>query len=377
MPVSRILSVFALAAGALSTGALGLAALPAHAQPAPALQTIYSSNRIMNAVTASKDGRIFMSFPYWGGGGQGPTVGERLADDSLRPFPDQAWNDWAHSHDALRSFVRVNAIRMGPDGLLWVVDSGEANVGGKPNPPDGAPPKLIAFDLATGKAVHLIVLRQGITPYSYVDDLRFHGDTLILTDAGDPALIVVDMKTGQQRRVLSHKPCTTDERPMRAEGQIMMTGGKEVRIHADQLEISPDGKTLYFQPSSGPMFKVATADLENTSLNDAQLNARVHPFYDTPTTGGTAMDGDGNLYVSDVDHLRIVKITPEGKGSTFIADPRLVWADAMWITDTGALWIPAIQLNRTATFQRDGVSRVKLPVSIYAVNAHLKTPPRN
>ena len=203
----------------------------------------------------------------------------------------------------------------------------------------------------------LQVHRQGTTRYSYVDDLRFHNNTLILTDAGNPALILVDLRNGEQQRVLSHRQCVTDERPMCAEGQILMTGNHEARVHADQLEVSPDGQILYFQPSSGPMWKVATEDLENTSLTDAQLNARVKFFYDTPTTGGTAIDGDGNLYVSDVDKLRILKITPDGQAATFIADPRLVWADAMWITASGSLWIPAIQLNRTATFQRDGVFR--------------------
>lgn len=353
---------------------IGIASPATKAQSAsdPVLRTVYSSNRIMNAVTTTDAGHVFMSFPYWGGGGHGPTVGELLPDGSMRPFPDAAWNNWEQSHDALHSFVRVNAIRIGPDGLLWVVDSGEANVGGKPNPASGAPPKLVAFDPVTGRPVHLIVLRQGTTRYSYVDDLRFHDNMLILTDAGDPALILVDLRNGEQRRVLSHLQCVTDERPMRAEGHILMTGNREARVHADQLEVSPDGQMLYFQPSSGPMWKVATEDLENTSLTDAQLNARVKFFYDTPTTGGTAIDGDGNLYVSDVDKLRILKITPYGQAATFIADPRLVWADAMWITASGSLWIPAIQLNRTATFQRDGVSSVKLPVSIYAIDAHLK-----
>ncbi|ACI51184.1 conserved hypothetical protein [Gluconacetobacter diazotrophicus PA1 5] len=368
MPVSLRVFLPALAGAALALMAPGARAA---SYPGSALRTAYASGRIMNAVTLSDTGRVFLSFPYWGGGGDGPTVAEKMPDGSVRPFPDAAWNDWTHSHDAAHSFVRVNALRMGPDGLLWIVDSGEANVGGKPNPPDGAPAKLVAFDIATGRPVHVITLRQGTTPHSYVDDLRFHGDTLILTDAGDPALILVDLRTGRQRRVLSHQASTTDERPMRAEGRVMMTGNREARVHADQLEVSPDGGTLYFQPSSGPMSKIPMADLENPGLTDAQLNARVTPFYNTPTTGGTAIDGDGNLYVSDVDRLRILKITPQGQGSVFIADPRLVWADAMWIDRKGTLWIPAVQLDRTATFQRDGVSRVRLPVSIFTLDAHL------
>ncbi|GEN63045.1 L-dopachrome tautomerase-related protein [Acetobacter oeni] len=355
-------------------GALGIVSSGQAAPlPSSALHVAVTSQRVMNAVTVSDDGRLFVSFPYWGGGSEpGPAVAELDAKGAPHAWPDAAWNDRAHAQDIMRCFVRVNAIRTGPDGYLWVVDSGDANVGGKPNPPDGVPAKLVAFDLTSGRPVHTIVLKQGTTPYSYVDDLRFHGDTLILTDAGDPGLILVDMKTGRQRRVLQHATSTTDERPMYAEGRLLISNGKPARIHADQLEVSPDGSLLYFQPSSGPMYKVSTADLENPALSEDELSRRVVVFYNTPTTGGTVIDGRGNLYVSDVNKLRLLKITPQGKASVLIADQRLVWADAMWIDSTGKLWIPAVQLNRTASFQADGVSRVRKPVTIYTLDLGLE-----
>ncbi|NHN85715.1 gluconolactonase [Acetobacter musti] len=356
--------------------ALGLFTLASAANAAPlpssALHVAITSQRVMNAVTVSDNGRVFVSFPYWGGGSEpGPTVAELDKTGTPHAFPDAAWNDQKQTAGFADHFVRVNAIRIGPDGYLWIVDSGDANVGGKPNPPDGAPAKLVAFDLASGKPVHTIILKQGTTPHSYVDDLRFHNDTLILTDAGDPALILVDMKTGQQRRVLQHAKSTTDERPMYAEGKLLISNGSPARVHADQLEVSPDGSVLYFQPSSGPMYKISTADLENPGLSDAELNEKVSLFYNTPTTGGTVIDGQGNLYVSDVNKLRLLKITPDGKESVLIADKRLVWADAMWIDSTGKLWVPAVQLNRTASFQADGVSRVRQPVTIYTLDLHL------
>ncbi|NHO31832.1 L-dopachrome tautomerase-related protein [Acetobacter fallax] len=358
-----------VAAGVFALASVGEAA----PLPSSALHVAVTSQRVMNAVTVSDDKRLFVSFPYWGGGSEpGPTVAELDAKGVPHAWPDESWNNRGHEHDLLHNFVRVNAIRIGPDGYLWVVDSGDANVGGKPNPPDGAPAKLVAFDLSSGKPVHTIVLKQGTTPHSYVDDLRFHGDTLILTDAGDPGLILVNLKTGQQRRVLQHAKSTTDERPMYAEGKLLISNGKPARVHADQLEVSPDGSVLYFQPSSGPMWKISTADLENPTLNDEDLSRRVSLFYDTPTTGGTVIDGQGNLYVSDVNKLRLLKITPQGRASVLIADKRLVWADAMWIDSTGKLWIPAVQLNRTASFQADGVSRVQRPVAIYTLDLGLE-----
>jgi sugar lactone lactonase YvrE len=364
---------FPMAYAVLATTLSGQALAVDHPGTDARLERAYTSDSIMNAVAVSDDGRVFVSFPYWGGGAKpGPSVSELAKDGTPRAYPDAAWNNWNTSKDSAHAFVRVNAIRFGPDGNLWVVDSGEANVGGKPNGPDGAKAKLIVIDVKQNKVITVIPLDASSTPHTYVDDLRFHGSTLFLTDAGDPGLIVVDTKTGTQRRVLTHVKSTTDERPMYAEGKKMMSNGHEVRIHADQLETSPDGTKLYYQASSGPMYVVPTAALEDASLSADQLNKQVRFFYDTPTTGGTVIDGDGNLYVSDVNRLRILRITPEGTATTLISDKRLVWADAMWIDSTGRLWIPAVQLNRTASFQNDGVSRVSRPVALYTMDLHLK-----
>ncbi|PYD74898.1 SMP-30/gluconolactonase/LRE family protein [Novacetimonas pomaceti] len=358
---------------ALAGASLFISGLATAGAATPPLQTAYTSQRVMNAVSVSDDGRVFVSFPYWGGGDTpGPTVAELDHDGSPRPYPDEKWNDWARTHDSDHAFVRVNAIRFGPDGRLWVVDSGEANVGGSPNPPEGAKAKLVVINIATGQVERTISLAAASTPHTYIDDLRFHGSTLFLTDAGDPGLVVVDMKTGQQRRVLEHARSTTDERPMYAEGHLLISNGRPARVHADQLEVSPDGTKLYFQPSSGPMWVAPTAALEDASLSPDALEKQVSFFYDTPTTGGTAIDGDGNLYVSDTNRLRILRITPAGQATTLVADRRLVWADAMWIAHDGSLWIPAVQLNRTATFERDGKSHLHLPVAIYRMDLHLR-----
>jgi hypothetical protein len=48
-------------------------------------------------------------------------------------------------------------------------------------------------------------------------------------------------------------------------------------------------------------------------------------FAGTLPTGGTAIDAAGNIYVSDTDRERVIKITPVGKVSTLIQDPRLLW----------------------------------------------------
>ncbi|WP_371778344.1 L-dopachrome tautomerase-related protein [Streptosporangium subroseum] len=212
---------------------------------------------------------------------------------------------------------------------------------------------------------------------SAIDDIRFNGRTAYVTDAGMPGLIVLDLRSGKARRVLDNDRSTTDERPMYAEGKIMVgPGGKQVRIHADQLEVSPDGRHLYFQPASGPLHRVETRRLDDPSVPAAELSRHVENWVDTPSTGGTAIDAEGNIYLSDVNRLRILKITPDRRVTTLIQDPRLEWADAMWIDTEGFLWIPVAQLNRIAPFQ-DGTSRVRFPVHIYKMRIGVRPAPND
>jgi len=198
-----------------------------------------------------------------------------------------------------------------------------------------------------------------------VDDLRLAGNTIYLTDAGVPALIVLDKQTGRGRRVLENDPSTTARRSLYAEGTALTTpDGQPVRVHADQIEVSPDGRLLYFQTASGPLYRIETRYLLDPQLPAAEISRHVQLFFDTPSTGGTAIDAAGNLYVADANHQRILKITPDAQATTLLEDKRLLWPDALWIDNHGNLWIPAAQLNRIARLH-GGVDTFQPPVFIY------------
>ena len=313
----------------------------------------------INGVATTPGGRIFVTFPH-------ASPGVRVAEwtsTAFQPYPDIAWNQWAPGRDPAHSFVLANALRIGTDGALWVVDAGSPGIG-KPAVLGAA--KVVQIDVDTNQVRRVYPLAAVATAKSYVDDIRFDGHTAYLTDAGEPGLIVLDLDSGKARRVLDGDPSVTDRRPNRAEGAILTRqDGKPAVIHADQLEVSPDGRWLYYMPASGPMYRVETRYLDDESLSEAALSSHVEMFADVPSSGGTAMDAGGVLYLSDPDHDRVLKITPDAKISTLVEDPRLVWPDALWIDDLGYLWIPAAQLNRTAEFQPGGKSRVELPITVY------------
>ena len=328
---------------------------------------VAESAEVWNGVTVSDDGRIFVNYPRLEGDA-GMRIAEIVKGKAI-PYPDSVWNGWRPGMVSEGHFVRTNSLRIGPDGYLWVVDTGAPSMGVAAIP--GAA-KLVAFDLHSNKVVRAIPVDPVMVAGSFIDDLRIHRGTIFLTDAGSPGLVVMDYHTGRGRRVLEHATSTTDQIAIRAEGEVMTTAGSQpVRIHADQLEVTPDGRWLYFQPASGPLYRAETHDLLDASLSADALVTRVQRFYPTPSTGGTCIDDEGNLYVSDVDASVIFRLTPEGNREEIVHDPRLAWGDALWIDARGYLWVPVGQLNRLGVFH-DGVSRVKPPLMIYKIKINAK-----
>lgn len=150
----------------------------------------------------------------------------------------------------------------------------------------------------------------------------------------------------------------------------MRQNGKPVFLYGDQLEVSPDGKYLYYEPASGGMSRIETQYLEQAFYNSSMgkvLGGYVEPFAHTPSTGGTAIDAEGNIYNSDTDSQRIIKIASNGTMTTLVQDPRLLWVDAMWIDGEGKLWMPAAQLNRGAPFNNGSVL-VQKPMTVFTMD---------
>ncbi|WP_233236169.1 SMP-30/gluconolactonase/LRE family protein [Bordetella sp. LUAb4] len=337
------------------------------------LVPVFQGQRVWNGVTTTSEGRVFVSYSQ--ADGPGTQVAELDAQGQPFPFPDANWNIPLPSVAGPigNGYVHVNALRVGPDGKLWIVDAGAPGIG-KAAVKGGA--RLFQFDPQTRSLLRVYDLAPVVNPYSYMDDVRFNGPFAYLTDAGSPGLVVLDMRTGVARRVLDSHPSVMASRPLQAEGRTLKDAkGQPLYIHADQLEVSPDGQWLYYQPASGPMARIATRWLNDATVSPKDVESHVElKWANTPTTGGTAIDSQGNIYVSDTDKQRILRISPEGKQSVVIEDQRLVWADAMWIDRAGYLWIPASQQSRTPDFN-GGKMEVRNPVVIYKLQIHAQPSP--
>lgn len=346
-----------------------------HAAIDPSIQTVLTLETPCNGVSTTPDGRLFLLYARVDGTqAQGlPEVVEWVNGTAI-PYPDAAWNSYSgNGSDPSTTLIRVNSQRIGPDGQLWLVDTGSPGFGSPVILPEG--PKLVVVDVTANTVARVYPMANVTRSTSLLDDIRFDParGLAYLTDAGSPgALIVLDLETGQGVRVLDGAESTGAFTPASGEGTLLRSStGVPQYIAADQLEVSPDGVYLYWQPASGGMFRIETATLSAALYNSSLavvLDDFVEPFALTPATGGTAIDNEGNIYVSDTDRSAIEKVFPNGTRTTMVQDERLLWVDAMWIDGQNQLWMPSAQLNRGAPFNPGGVSRIVKPLYVYTLD---------
>lgn len=333
-----------------------------------------------NGVSTTPDGRLFVLYARVDGTqAQGlPEVVEWINNTGV-PYPNAAWNSYAGpASNPATTLVRVNSQRIGPDGNLWLVDTGSPGFGSPVILPEG--PKLVVVDVKTNAVARVYSMGNVTKSSSLLDDIRFNPATgkAYLTDAGVGALIVLDLATGSAIRVLDGDLSTSAFTPASAEGRLLHSAtGQPQYITADQLEVSPDGVYLHWQPASGGMFRIETTYLDQAFYNSSLatvLSTYVEPFALTPSTGGTAIDAEGSIYVSDTDRLAIEKVSANGTRTTFLQDDRLLWVDAMWIDSHQKLWLPSAQLNRGLPFSVSNVSTIVKPLFVYSIDIGVGPP---
>ncbi|ACI50104.1 conserved hypothetical protein [Gluconacetobacter diazotrophicus PA1 5] len=365
-----------LASGALAVSIL-FAALPAlAAKPAPPLDpsaplvpVAESTARVWNAVAVLPDGRMILEYPAWTGT-PGPALTLRDADGTQHPYPDAGWNDPAA--DPAHRFVSVEGLHLTDDGMLWALDSG---IGADGHAPQPGSVKLVQVDTRTGAVARTYVLDPAVLrPGSHVAGVRVGKGYAFILDSGVPGLIVMDLAHGTQRRLLDHNPSLTAQRTITVDGRTLLdTDGRAAIVHANRIEISPDGEWLYYQTLCGPLYRFGTELLTDTSLTDVELDDSATLWYKTPPLGGMTVGRDGTLYFDDVSTGSIFRFTTGRIYQRIVVDPRLRWPAEPYITANGQLYVPTAQIDHTPHFNGGRVD-VQWPLTLYRIDVRALPP---
>src|SRR5438477_3191930 len=165
----------------------------------------FPEQQITGVGVSTKSGRIFVNFPYWSDN-HSISVAE-IVNGQPKAFPNDEWNTPgpAGSH-----FVCVQSVIVDDQDNLWVLDPAAPRMqqivkGG---------PKLVKINLATNKVVQTIPFGEDIAPSrSYLNDVRVDvaNNKAFITDSGLGAIVVVDLSSGNARRLLEDHKSTKPE----------------------------------------------------------------------------------------------------------------------------------------------------------------------
>jgi sugar lactone lactonase YvrE len=361
-----------------SAAAGGLAYLPTASgwtgntvTPEPVAQFAHQ----VTGVTVTEGGRIFVNFPRWTEDSP-VSVAEVMKDGTLRPYPDGRWNAWrnvrADELDPARYWVCVQSVVADGRGSLWVLDPAAPAVDGLV--PGG--PKMVRIDLASNRVVQVIRFGQTVAiPGSYLNDVRFSTDGrfAFITDAGQRgALVVVELASGQARRVLDGHPSTQPERGVVVETDgrpLRYPDGRKVSFAADSIALSSDGSYLYWKPLTGNnLYRIPSAVLETRGFAGQDVSGDVQPYGQVgPTDGFWIGRGSQTLFITSIEDnavkARDLSQGPAGGLRVVAQDPRLRWPDTFSQGPDGSLYVTTSRIQDSAFFNRD--APLALPTNLW------------
>ena len=317
----------------------------------------------VTGVTVSEDKRIFVNFPRWTED-TAVSVAELLPGGELKPYPDEEWNSWRNARkDQVTPedhWVCVQSVVADGRGSLWVLDPAAP---AQSHVVDGGP-KLVRIDLATDKVKQTIAFDDDAAPQgSYLNDVRFSldGEFAYITDSGvQGAILVVEVKSGKARRVLDGDPSTQMKKGLdvKADGEVLRRpDGRGVEFSADGIELSGDGKYLYWQAIKGDtLYRIETEHLRGAGMRGEDVSSKVEPFGLNGVNDGLLIARGTNrmLLTSVEDNAIRMRDLDQGPGAplqTLVQDERLRWPDSFSQGPDGSVYVTTSHIQDSSFFK--------------------------
>ncbi|MDI2113639.1 L-dopachrome tautomerase-related protein [Commensalibacter nepenthis] len=289
-------------------------------------------------------------------------------DNTLTPYPNEEWNN-INTQNLSKHFIGLTGMTLTPDGILWVLDSGIPKVGATPIKNAA---KIITIDTKTDQVLQTYPIPDSVfKEKTALNAIAVYDHHIYIADEGAPAIIVFDTKTGQARRLLENSPSLYSRLAVVANNQVVKPNlDQSSHFNVNQLAISPDGKRLYYQAVSGPLYRIDTMYLNDATYSPAELNEAMMIWFKTPSSGGIVCGPDGTLYIDDIATNSVYRFTTGRILNKLITDPRLKWPAHPFISKNNVLYIPTIQFDQTQLLNKQDHSTIQWPLYIYSL-----TPP--
>jgi len=330
------------------------------------LTTVYQDNLSQfTGVAVSRSGRMFVNYPRWQGPHQYDVV-EISSNGIATPYPDKDWNNWKKGDGGSNKWVCVQSVYVDDQDQLWVVDSAAPEMEAVQD--NGV--KLVKINLNSNRVERIYNLTELAGKNSYLNDVRVDTESNIayLTESKEGGIVVLDTASGKARMVLRKQPpvLADPNHKFIVGGGELMRNGKPMKVNSDGIALSPDRQWLYFKPlSDTKLYRVRTADLREALNTGADVLKKVENLGANFTTSdGMTFDKAGNLYLSDMEHDAIARVTPALKLEVVAHDARLIWPDTFAWGPDGWLYVTRSQIQNMPWFH-NGRSTRTTPYAIF------------
>lgn len=298
-------------------------------------------------ITVSPSGRVFATYHPEG---EPPIAVFEVVDGKPVAYP-------AGGLPADLAYQTVLAIRADRKNRLWVLDYGRYGFGTA---------RLLAFDLATGALIHRHDFPSKIALHgSMLNDFQVSPDgrTIYIADASlfalIPSIVVYDVSTQKARRLLEgHESVLAEDYAPVVQGVRMEFFGLfTVRPGVDSIAVDENGFWLYYAPvTSNHLYRVPTAALLDRDLSWRELESRVERFGEKTMSDGIAIDANGTVYLSDLEHSAVVALDQDRTLRTLVKDERLRWPDGFAFGPDGFLYVTCSALHQVILKSTDEVA---------------------
>lgn len=337
-------------------------------------------------LAVSSTGRLFVCYTR---GEYAYTLGEAVNKTAEAPYPsaesnlpvsalNTSYNGIPFGSADSSGLISVQALYITPktatrDETLWALDTGRPSLTdsqGAVTVPYAQPggPKLVAISLANDSIYETYTFPPDVHyPDSYMNDVRFDlrantttsgGGVAYIVDSSDegrPGFIVLDLGTGESWRRLTQDPSV-----LRVDSDVPSYQGRpfyqrspgqplgHLREGLDGLQISPDGRTIYYSPLTGNyLYSIPTANLlrRDALAERAAKNAVSNLGQRGGNANGFEGDSNGLVYQLVPEHNAVYYYDPRDlQTHAFVRDPRILWPDSASVGEDGWLYVNVNQL---------------------------------
>ncbi len=294
------------------------------------LGIVQQSTTRWTGVAVTSEERVFVCYPREG---NIPFSVAEVVNGTEVPYPNNEWNTWNLSCDGSQHLVSVNSIYIDKNGFLWILDSGSllgSCLCGCA--------KLIKVDLSTDSIIQIIPFNNTIVNDScYLNDVRIDTERnfAYISESGQGSIIVIDLSTGNMRKLLSNHPSIIgEEMPLCVSSQIFICKG-----NINGIALTQNGNYLYYKPlTSYDLYRIPTDLLMDSALDNATVEAGVEFVCTTLPSDGMEFDHHGRLFMTGIEDNAIYYLTPGLSLFTALVDSRIKYPEGIAITENDEVY---------------------------------------